>query len=177
MPELPNNLSSIAYFRNSNFETFDIVELLHYSNIEDNMSAKSFLKNALKHVFNFTKKQIKRKKKKKSRKLVEFAKTIKANEYAVRFVFTKTDNIGFKFFVIYLRSVEANIYYIQCIQDRVSLNRKIAFANSAIRITDAIAKRYSYNYQTKIISLIEGIMNRESLKNKMEIMSMDLPGY
>jgi hypothetical protein len=38
-------------------------------------------------------------------------------------------------------------------------------------------KRYSYNYQTKIISLIEGIMNRESLKSKLEIMPMDLPGY
>jgi hypothetical protein len=42
--------------------------------------------------------------KKKSRELVEFAKTIKANDYAVRFLFTKTDNIGFEFFAMYLRS-------------------------------------------------------------------------
>lgn len=44
---------SIAYLSNTNLEKFDIVKLLQYLSVENNASARPFLKNAIKHVLDF----------------------------------------------------------------------------------------------------------------------------
>lgn len=82
MPEIPTNLTPIAYLRNIDLETFDIVNFLQYFNIEDIVSAIPFFKDTMKNVLDFSKRD---KAKTKNKKLVEFAKLMKADKYSVGF--------------------------------------------------------------------------------------------
>jgi hypothetical protein len=99
MPEIPTSLTPIAYLRSIDLEKFGIVNFFQYFNIEDVASAIPFFKDTMKNVLDFSKRD-KAKAKAKNKKLVGFAKAMKANKYSVDFCLWKISKYCSKAFVI-----------------------------------------------------------------------------